>query len=310
MLQPYFTELVGQGSTFSEIRRFVDAVAGNTAPVLILGEMGSGKEAAARSIHLSSGRRSYPFLVVDCSLYYDGELERELFGEDGHAVSGPVRKGILEFSSKGTCYLSNVEEISPSIQERLYNYIVTGYLQRVGSTRPVPSRVRLALASDKNLPGFVEGGLFSRALFDVASEYVLRLPPLRQHPEDILPFARQMAHLYALEHEGFAPEIEFCTEALEALEVYPWPGNYDELKKEILRIFRSGIGRVTPDFLSPEITQYWLGLRSEPLVRKVIEEIDEHIKEFKLMARLDAEYGDILLDTDDWDLHLKYYSRL
>ena len=201
MIQPYFNELVGRGSFFAELVEFVRRCSGSSDPALISGETGTGKEAAARSIHLSSNRKNHPFLVVDCSLYYERELERELFGDEmGGGAS--VRKGILEFSTKGTCYLANIEELSPSIQERLYNYLATGYLQRVGSDRPVSSRVRIIVSSDKDLRGFAEGGLFSAELFGCLEGLQLKTIPLRRHPEDIRPFTRHLLKLYSLEHSG------------------------------------------------------------------------------------------------------------
>ena len=309
MIQPYFNELVGRGSFFAELVEFVRRCSASSDPALISGETGTGKEAAARSIHLSSNRKNHPFLVVDCSLYYERELERELFGDE-MGGDASVRKGILEFSTKGTCYLANIEELSPSIQERLYNYLATGYLQRVGSDRPVSSRVRIIVSSDKDLRGFAEGGLFSAELFGCLEGLQLKTIPLRRHPEDIRPFTRHLLKLYSLEHSGTGARADFDIDSWEALESYPWPGNYDELKRELLRLFRSGASLITPEILSPEISHYWMGRRGEPEIRKVVEEIEEYIQEFKLMVRLDGEYGSGLLGMEDWCLQLKYHCRV
>ncbi len=307
-MEPYFTEMVGCGPTFTELQSFIKEHASSNDPILLLGEAGVGKEIAARSIHLNSSRRNHPFLVVDCSLYYEGELERELFGEEKEGQES--RRGILEFSSRGSCYLANIEELGPSVQERLYNYLDTGYLQRVGSKQPVSSKVRLILSSDKDLEGFAHGGLFLRPLFESIHKETFSMDPLRQHPEDIRPFIRQLTQLFKAENKWNEGTIEIAQETWAALEAYPWPGNYDELKTEFLRLMKAGVKTVTPNTLSPEIAHHWEGCMTEPGIRQVVEEIEGYIKEFQLMMKLDLEYGSSLLNPQSWDLSFKDYSRV
>src|SRR5262245_53691625 len=159
--------LVGESLFSVELDRFVQRAARASAPVLLLGEGGTGKESVARAIHSASAYRHCPFLVVDCSLFYERELERELFGYRPGPGEPPeaARQGLLEFTPRGVCYAQNVEELSPTIQLRILNLIDTGYLQAVGSGRATHSRVRLIFSSEKNLRGFSEGGLFSEQLF-------------------------------------------------------------------------------------------------------------------------------------------------
>jgi DNA-binding NtrC family response regulator len=309
MLQSDSAELVGQSTTFESIKDFLSRASRKPSPVLILGEIGTGKELLARAIHSASNRRSHPFVVVDCSLYYERELERELFGVVGSGERNSTRKGLLEFAARGSCYLSSVEELSPTIQERLSNYLETGYLQRVGSDKPAASRVRMFFSSSKSLGGFAEGGLFSRGLYEYIARQHIEIPPLRVHPEDIRPYVTSLSSQFAQEN-GANSSVMFSSDFWEAIETYPWPGNYDELKNEVVRVLRSGPENVSAKLLSSEIAQYWIGRQGAPEVRRVVEEIERYIEEFKIMIRLDAEYGEILLDTDDWSSGWKDYSRV
>lgn len=308
MFQCDSTELVGQGSTFDGLKDFVESASRNASPALLLGEAGTGKELLARTLHWFSKRRSHPFVVVDCSLYYECELERELFGIVGAGERHGSRKGLLEFATRGSCYLSNVEELSPSLQERLFNYLETGYLQSVGSDKPVSSKVRIFFSSSKCLQSFTDGGLFSRGLYEQISRLQIEIPPLRVHPEDIQPFVQQVCVEFARDNNVRDPQ--FSGDFWQALETYPWPGNYDELRNEIVRLLRADPARLTAKSLSTEIAQYWLGRQSEPEIRRAIEEIEGYIEEFKIMTRLDAEYGEILLDTSSWSISMKDYSRI
>jgi len=311
MLQPYTTEIVGEGVFAGEMRQFIRNAAKSPAPLLLLGEAGTGKEMVARAIHFASARRNSPFLMIDCSLFYERELEKELFGYR----PGPgepeemARQGLLEFAQKGSFYASNVEELSPSIQQRILNFLDTGYLQPVGSDRPTPSRMRLIFSSEKNLQGFSEGGLFSESLFQRFAGMTRRLPPLREHPEDIDPLARHFISRFALEWGARPEDYSLTEDALEALRSYPWPANIDELKGEIHRILGSGHRRITAELLSSSIMYHWKGRQGDPAVVRVVEELDEKIREFKLMTRLDSEYGNVLLDASDWDLGFKSYDR-
>jgi DNA-binding NtrC family response regulator len=302
------TELVGEGAWVRQLKDFIRNVSARRQPVLLLGESGTGKESVARSIHFASRRRSRPFIAVDAALYYDRELERELFGVADPATPSAGQAGLLEFSSHGTCYIACVEELSPAIQERLVEYLVTGRVRRVGTETAEPAHARLILSSTRNLGGLADGGLFSRALFDLCRSQALEMTPLRLHPEDIVPFALHTAATAAVGEDRRA--VEFAPEALEILKHYPWPGNFDELRSEILRLLRIKVQLVSRELLAPEIVQHWLGRQGVPQLRQVIEEIESYIQEFRILVRLDAEYGDVLLSADEWDLKLKCYDRV
>jgi len=305
-------DFVGGGESAAKLGEFVRATARSSAPVLLLGEAGTGKELAARAIHFASARKNTPFLMIDCSLFYERELERELFGYrpgPGEPAEA-ARQGLLEFSPRGSCYAANVEELSPSIQLRILNFLDTGYIQAVGDDRPIPSRMRLIFSSEKNLEGLSKGGLFSEELFLRFTGFTFQFLALRDRKEDIAPLVRHFVDRYFIERGGGSGTgVQANPDALEALQMYPWPGNVDELKEEVGRVLRAGHKAIVPEVLSSPILHHWRGRRGDPAIVRVIEELHERIQEFRVMSRLDAQYGDILLDEADWDVMFKAYER-
>lgn len=294
MLETLPGEIVGASAEAEDIRRFVDAAARSTEPVLLTGEAGTGKKTVARLIHEGSTRTSAPFLMVDCSLFYERELKRELFGyATGGGSHGKSRKGLLEFASRGTCYLSRVEELSPALQLALLELLRTGRFSRLGDGKSISSNVRVLVSSTKNLQGFVEAGLFDRELFDLLSRLRLRIAPLRERRQDIPAIVDSLGTVRS--PAAAAPaRLSLTTEALQALQAYPWPGNLEELQKELERLLTQQASSIAPENLSLEISSYWLGQRGDPEVRKVIEELDGYIREFRVLSRLDLSYGELV----------------
>ncbi|MEM7234654.1 MAG: sigma 54-interacting transcriptional regulator, partial [Planctomycetota bacterium] len=232
-----------------------------------------------------------------CSLYYERELRRELFGYRGAGMAGKTRKGLLEFAARGTCYLSRVEELTFPIQESLAHFLDTGRFVRLGDGRELSSKARLVVSTERNLSGLVQGGLFRRDLFDRLAEHGLDIQPLRERPEDVESIAKGIADRFAKER-GLAASQSFDRDGLEALKSYPWPQNVDELRRELERVLASGVDRIGVDNLSFEIASYWRGRAGDPEVRKVVEELEGYIREFKVLSQLDAEYTDVLLSQD------------
>jgi DNA-binding NtrC family response regulator len=308
MVDPDDEEIMGESAHSAALRQFIREAGRSSFPVVLLGEPGVGKELVARRIHHESSRRKHPFLMIDCSLYYERELKREVFGSCGLGDETKARKGMLEFASKGTCYLSRIEELSTGLQDGLLEFLRTGCFKRLGDGRKVCSRVRLIVSSDKNLVGFVEGGLFNEELYAELSRLAFKVAPLRERVEDIHAAVRSLVDSYRREHCLESAPL-FTRDALEALECFPWPRNFDELKKEVRRLLENGHTAITSEVLSFEICTYWRGQRGDPEVRKVIEELEGYIREFKVLSRLDAEFGDVLLNLSDWEKALQPGSR-
>ncbi len=297
-------EILGVSAAATRIREFVEKTARNDAPVLLAGEPGTGKQLAAQAMHEKSSHRKGAILMIDCALYYERELQRELFGYGGAGSASKTRKGILEFADRGTCYLSHIEEVSPAIQERLFEFLRTGRFRRLGDGREIQSEARLIVSSDKNLEGFVYAGLFDRSLFERLSEHSQFFSPLRERSEDIPLLAEAMMTSRVGERCGAAP-ASFSSESLEALKCYPWPMNFDELVKEMSRLIDIGVHEIRTDHLTMDIANYWLGQRGDSETRKVLEELDGYIREFRILSRIGCEFGDPTVEGPAWgDLSL------
>jgi len=260
--------------------------------VTLFGEPGTGKQLVAKIIYETSSRQNEPFLMIDCSLYFERELKRELFGYRAAGEKGKSRKGLFEFASKGTCYLSRIEELSPGIQSDLLTLLRAGRFCRLGDNRQVPSDVRLLVSSEKNLAGFVDAGLFNRELYGQLSRLSVHLPPLRERKEDIPALVELFTQTEGL--QGIAQDCVIVPEALEALGSYPWPSNADDLRKELERLSGCGLRQIGPEHLATEISNYWMGQRGDPEVRRVLEELDAYIREFRVMSRLASNFGEFL----------------
>ena len=295
------TGVLGVSTQATAVRKLVAKAAKSSDPLVLLGEPGTGKQFLAQLIHEASSRTDEPFLMIDCSLYYERELLRELFGFSGSGKK-PARKGLLEFAHKGTCYLSRVEELAIGVQLELRRFLETGQFARLGDGRTVASGVRLIVSTERNLDGFVEAGLFDKELFAALSGMRHRLAPLRERREDVSWFVEQM-RLDFLSQNPETAAVCFASETLDALGSYPWPLNLDELKSEVQRLLEKGGGEIRPERLSMEIANYWFGQSGDPDLRAVLEELDGHIREFRVMSRLNTEFGGIaeFLETDGSD---------
>ena len=309
MLETLPGEIIGDSAEAQSLRRVVEFAAKCHNPVTLTGEAGTGKETAARLIHEASERKAEPFLGVDCALFYERELKRELFGYcAGGSFRRKGRKGLFEFASKGTCYLSRIEELSPGIQTDLLQFLKSNAFTRLGDGQRIPSAVRIVVSSTKNLTGFVEAGLFDKNLHEILSRVSARIVPLRERRTDVSAIVRQLVAVHGMEHPGKAAAT-FSAEALEALEAYPWPGNLDELEKEILRLLGSSQGTIRPEHLAMEIVNCYLGQRGDPLVRSVLDELDGHIREFRVLSRLDLSYVEFLNVVGKGEAKLTTSSR-
>lgn len=284
-------EVIGVSSPAVGMREFVSAAERNSAPVLLVGESGTGKQLTARVIHENASRKKEPLLMIDCCLYYERELKRELFGYGGAGAVGKERKGVLEFASKGTCYLAHIEELTPSIQENLLSFLKKGRFRRLGDGKEISSDARVIVSSDKNLDGFVRAGLFLEDLYREFVQQAHFLSPLRERKEDI-PLLVESLVKACVGKSPLRASPRFLPDAMDALKCYPWPANFDELLGEAKRLLDSGVSEIRIQHLAMEISSYWLGQRGDPETRKVLEELDGYIREYRILSRLGCEFGD------------------
>jgi hydrogenase-4 transcriptional activator len=235
--------IIGDGSGLREVLHGVEQVARSNAPVLILGETGSGKEVIARAIHARSARSTGPFLRVNCGAIPPELADSELFGHERGSFTGAAgqRKGWFERADGGTLFLDEIGELTPAVQVRLLRVLQDGTFERVGGQRSLRVDVRLVAATHRDLHAMVGDGRFRADLWYRINVFPLRLPALRERPEDIPPMATHFA-LRAAERLGLTPRLPSPAD-MDRLIAYAWPGNVRELATVIERAAILGEGR-------------------------------------------------------------------
>ena len=235
--------IIGAGSGLKAVLHGVEQVARSNVPVLILGETGSGKEVIARAIHARSARSTGPFLRVNCGAIPPELADSELFGHERGSFTGAAsqRKGWFERADGGTLFLDEIGELPPAVQVRLLRVLQDGTFERVGGQRSLRVEVRLVAATHRNLHAMVRDGRFREDLWYRINVFPLRLPALRERPEDIPPMATHFA-MRAAERLGLTPQWPSPADMARLVE-YPWPGNVRELAAVIERAAILGEGR-------------------------------------------------------------------
>jgi DNA-binding NtrC family response regulator len=210
-------------------------LAGAGATVLLLGESGAGKEVAARRLHALGPRAGAPFVALNCAAIPRDLLESEVFGHERGAFTGATERriGAAERAGEGTLLLDEVGELDPALQAKLLRLLEDRRFTRVGGAQELPLRARVVAATNADLPARVAEGRFRGDLYWRLAVVELRVPPLRERAEDLLPLAE--AFLRDAATDAARPGAAFAPEALAALETHAWPGNLRELRNRIER---------------------------------------------------------------------------
>ncbi len=238
-----FENLVGQSPAMLKLFETIVDVAQSDATVLITGETGTGKELVARAIHAQSPRCYAPFIAINCGAFTEHLLESELFGHEKGAFTDAkfTKKGRLEMAHGGTLFLDEVGDISMKMQIDLLRVLETHEFTRVGGTVPLHSDFRVIAATNQDLEDGIRRKTFRQDLFYRLNVVHIRVPPLRERPEDIPLLAQHFLRRYATETNKKIDAIH--PEALEAMRRYPWPGNIRELENAMERAVVVGKGR-------------------------------------------------------------------
>jgi two-component system response regulator AtoC len=244
-----FESLIGRSQSMIEIYKIIGRAADSDAPVLILGETGSGKELVARALHEKSSRREFPFLAINCSALTETLLESELFGHEKGAFTGAVasRPGIFEAAGKGTCFLDEISETSPAMQSKLLRVLQNREVKRVGGNQIITSHARVVAASNKDLVSQVDKNLFRQDVYYRLNAITIIVPPLRERRQDLPELIQYFLKKYSTPQRT----IHLSKEAFQQLVSYDWPGNIRELEHIIQRaVTLTPLDTILPEHLA------------------------------------------------------------
>jgi two-component system, NtrC family, response regulator PilR len=229
---PSSYQLLGQSHAINQVRQMIERLAKSQAPVFITGESGSGKELAARMIHLGGPRAELPFVAVNCGAIPENLMESEFFGYKKGAFTGAEgdRDGFFQAANGGTLFLDEVADLPLPMQVKLLRAIQEKAVRKVGATQEEPVDVRIISATHKKLPALVDAGEFRQDLFYRLHVIELAMPSLREMREDITGIADAI-----LRKLSRAAPARLDDAATAALESYPFPGNVRELENILER---------------------------------------------------------------------------
>jgi len=286
-------EAIGQRSlgisrVMRDIEDMLRRIADVESSVLLTGESGSGKEVSARFLHQVSPRQNYPFIAVNCAAIPSELMESELFGHERGAFTGAHERhlGYAERAEAGILFLDEVGDLSPALQAKLLRLIQERDFTRVGGEKHIPFRARLVCATNFNLEREVAEGRFREDLFYRINVIPITVPPLREHPEDILALVRGYLSYFASRFERNVRSMTVAAE--EAVLAHDWPGNVRELRNRVERAVaiarhpRISVHDLFPDMLGAD------GESEVPTLREIRDQAEKrHIE--RVLALTDGQ---------------------
>jgi two-component system nitrogen regulation response regulator GlnG len=253
--EDYELGIVGRCEQMQNVFKLIGQLSASDATALITGESGTGKELVARAIYHHSQRASQPFLAINCAAIPENLLESELFGHERGAFTGAVNQRIGKFEQchRGTIFLDEIGDMTPSTQTKILRVLQSGTFERVGGNQPIKVDVRVIAATNKALEEAVAHKEFREDLFYRLNVVRIELPPLRDRREDIRLLVNYFLSKLAQQQRQSRKSIS--AEALNALKDYAWPGNVRELENAIRRAIVVAKGdAILPGDLPPEVS--------------------------------------------------------
>jgi DNA-binding NtrC family response regulator len=225
--------LVGSSPGLKRVVQMIEKVAATDSTVLVRGASGTGKELVARALHYNSPRRQRPLVTINCAALQETLLESELFGHEKGSFTGATqaKQGLIEVAEGGTLFIDEIAEMAPGLQAKLLRVLENGHFRRVGSTDEIHADVRIVAATNKNLEDEQKAGRFREDLYYRLNVVAIRLPLLKERPEDIPELVEHFLKTRPVGPRPFTVEPD----ALRALCRYEWPGNVRELANVLER---------------------------------------------------------------------------
>ena len=228
--------LISSSPSMRRVRALVERIADTDVPVLLLGESGTGKEVIAREVHARSNRRNKPFIKVNCAALPGELLESELFGHERGAFTGATNEkpGKFELADGGTIFLDEIGEMAIRLQAKLLQVLQDEEFFRVGGKKSVRVDSRVVVATNRDLEREIALGNFREDLYYRLNVVAIRLPALRERPEDVVPLTDHFLKKYGKQYMSGVAELP--SEVLRAFTEYEWPGNVRELENMVRRL--------------------------------------------------------------------------
>ena len=304
-------KIIGNSSAMQDIYKTIGRVARSDATVLIWGETGTGKELVANAVHFNSTRRNGPFIKVNCAALPETLLESELFGHEKGAFTGALiqRKGRFELANHGSIFLDEIGEMTMNTQRKLLRVLQEREFERVGSSTPIKTDVRIIAATNRDLAKDVQEGRFREDLFYRLNVIAVNMPPLREKKEDI----PELVAYFSNKHR-FSKDMEIARlseEAIDLLVSHEWPGNVRELENVIERaIVTAQGGVITPEHLvfapagEKRIIDVVQRVNDRVPFRQIVAELERHV----LSQVLDLEHDDHRKAADILDMPIKEFE--
>ncbi|HEU4594184.1 MAG TPA: sigma-54 dependent transcriptional regulator [Pyrinomonadaceae bacterium] len=249
-------QIIGRSGRMQAVYQMIETVAGVQSTVLITGESGTGKEMVARAVHNLSPRADKPFMPINCGAFTETLLESELFGYVRGAFTGATanRKGLFEAADKGTIFLDEIGEMSPTMQVKLLRVLQERKVRPVGAHEESTFDTRVIAATNRDLAAMVKQGGFREDLFYRISVIPIELPPLRERREDIPDLVEHFTHKFCAQT---GRSLQVSERTMEHLERYSWPGNVRELEHTIERaVALERTDTIQPEALPQQVTNY------------------------------------------------------
>jgi two-component system, NtrC family, response regulator AtoC len=305
-------KIVGNSSSMQDIYKTIGRVARADATVLVWGETGTGKELVANAMHYNSGRRNGPFIKVNCAALPETLLESELFGHEKGAFTGALiqRKGRFELSNHGSIFLDEIGEMTMNTQRKLLRVLQEKEFERVGSSTPIKTDVRIIAATNRDLAKDVQEGRFREDLFYRLNVIAVNMPPLREKKEDIPELVAYFLNKHRFAKD--APPPKLAEEAMDMLVGHDWPGNVRELENVIERaVVTAQGGVVTPEHLvftpagEKRIVDVVQRVNDRVPFRQIVAEVERHT----LSQALDLEHNDHRKASAMLDMPIKEFEE-
>jgi len=301
------SRLVGESPQIRQVEEFISRVAHSDSTVLIRGESGTGKEVVARSIHQNSPRSDRPFVAINCAAIPETLFESELFGYEKGAFTGAtaMRKGKLEAAGEGTLFLDEIGELPSPMQAKLLRVLQQREFERVGGTQSIPFKARVLAATHKNLEQAIKSGDFRQDLYYRLNVVAVRVPPLREHRDDIPLLALYFAAKHSIKSKR--PFKGISREARMFLMGYSWPGNVRELENAIEHAIVLGL---TEEILPEDLPNGLLEEQSARLSGVRYHEVLNEMKRELIRSSLGEAKGSVPEAARLLGIHPKYLHRL